>query len=146
MRWPTPWLAGCLIAIASAACAGEKLDPYAQSFTTPDLAFADQPQPFATSPQDMLFKPDGSGPFPGLVIMPACSGRSYSLHMFDWARRALDHGYAVLVVDPLTPRGAEQNCSQPRAVAYPRLLKDAFDAANHLRRQPFVDEIGRAHV
>jgi dienelactone hydrolase len=48
----------------------------------------------------------------------------------------------VLVVDPLTPRGVTapgENCRPPTKVREPRLRKDAFDAAEHLRKQPFVD-------
>jgi dienelactone hydrolase len=64
---------------------------------------------------------------------------TYSMHTFDWAKRALDHGYAVIVVDPLDPRGITDDCVIPRPAPVSRLLKDAFDAANHLRRQSFVD-------
>lgn len=52
--------------------------------------------------------------------------------------RVVQSGYAALVVDPLTQRGVVENCS-PTPVGTARYLKDAFDAANHLRRQPFVD-------
>ena len=48
----------------------------------------------------------------------------------------------MLVVDPLTPRGvvrAAENCRPPTKVREPRMRKDAFDAAEHLRKQPFVD-------
>ena len=71
--------------------------------------------------------------------MPGCYGQTYSMHTFDWAKRAVDQGYAVMVVDPLDPRGIADNCIIPRPVPSTRLLKDAFDAANHLRRQSFVD-------
>lgn len=42
-------------------------------------------------------------------------------------------------MDPLSQRGARSNCSAPRVAPHSRLLKDAFDAAGHLRKQPFVD-------
>ena len=38
----------------------------------------------------------------------------------------------------MTQRGVIENCG-PSPVGSARYLKDAFDAANHLRRQPFVD-------
>jgi dipeptidyl aminopeptidase/acylaminoacyl peptidase len=64
-------------------------------------------------------------------------------HSFDvWAKAALQRGYAVLVVDPLTPRSVVapgENCRPPTKVREVRLRKDAFDAAEHLRKQPFVD-------
>jgi hypothetical protein len=49
------------------------------------------------------------------------------MHAFDWAHRAKGQGYAVLVVDPLTPRGVSINCEDPLPVPEARLLKDAFD-------------------
>ena len=89
-----------------------------------------------------MFKPAGAGSFPALVILPTCGGHR-SRHAFDvWAKAALQRGYAVLVVDPLTPRGVvspDENCRPPTKVREPRMRKDAFDAAEHLRKQPFVD-------
>jgi dienelactone hydrolase len=75
--------------------------------------------------------------------MPACSGHAF-LNTFDWAKRAVAQGYAVLVVDPLTPRNVVSNCVPPIKLSGSRLLKDAKDAAEHLRRQSFVrpDRIG----
>ncbi|HKF74059.1 MAG TPA: prolyl oligopeptidase family serine peptidase [Stellaceae bacterium] len=108
-----------------------------------DLSFPDQPSAFvAAGGTSRMFKPDGAGPFPGLVLLPVCSGH-YFMNTFDWAKRALDHGYAVLVVDPLGPRGVRENCTPPQPVGTHRFMKDGFDAAEHLRKQPFVD---RDHV
>ena len=105
----------------------------------PDLAFPDQPTPFIMAGgTNRMFKPDGVGPFPGLVLLPTCSGHTF-LNTFNWAKRALDHGYAVLVVDPLGPRGVRENCAGVWAVGPRRFMKDGFDAAEHLRKQPFVD-------
>ena len=89
---------------------------------------------------NMMFKPDGAGPFPAVVIMPGCGGHD-TMNAFDWAMRATIHGYAVLVVDPLTQRNVAENCPGP--VSTSQYLKDAFDGANHLRQQPFVD---RTHI
>jgi dienelactone hydrolase len=83
-----------------------------------------------------MLKPDGTGPFPGLVIMPTCSGR---INGKAWAQGAVDRGYAVLVVDPLTARDVWDNCYVAKPVPMSRLLQDSFDAAEHLRQQPFVD-------
>ncbi|MBI3707778.1 MAG: prolyl oligopeptidase family serine peptidase, partial [Proteobacteria bacterium] len=41
---------------------------------------------------------------------------------------------------PLGPRGVKQNnCVLPQAVGTVRFMRDGFDAAEHLRKQPFVD-------
>jgi dienelactone hydrolase len=107
-----------------------------------DLKFPAGPEPFSSAPASKMFKPEGVGPFPGLVILPTCGGLPPWFQVFDWARHALQRGYAVLVVDPLTPRGVVapgENCRFPPRVSISRQRKDAVDAAEHLRRQPFVD-------
>jgi dienelactone hydrolase len=125
---------------APAAAAGESVDPFTRAYVQPDLIFPEKPQRFGRALDDLFFKPDGDGPFPALVIMPTCQPVSSQTH--DWAERALAHRYAVLIVEPLRPRGERSNCGgRPAPVPVPnsRLLKDAFDAANHLRRQLFID-------
>lgn len=108
---------------------------------TSDLSFPSAPTPFKKETETLLFKPEGAGPFPGLVLMPTCGGHNFSFHVFDWAEKALKRGYAVLVVDPLRARGVyKHNCLPPLQVAPARILKDAFDAAAHLRAQPFVNK------
>jgi dienelactone hydrolase len=131
-------VAGLTIAMASlgASKANETIDPFARKLTYPDLKFPDQPRP-AYPDMNMMFRPVGAGPFPALVIMPGCGGHG-TMNAFDWAMRAIRNGYAALVVDPLTQRGVVENCG-PTPVSTARYLKDAFDAASHLRRQPFVD-------
>ena len=106
------------------------------------LSFPAAPQPFGFAKANRMFKPGGAGPFPGLVILPTCGGHheSKKRHAFDlWAKAALQRGYAVLVVDPLTPRGVQDNCRPPPKVTTPRFREDAIDAAEHLRKQTFVD-------
>jgi dienelactone hydrolase len=105
-----------------------------------DLTFPDQPTAFVRAGgANRMFKPDGSGPFPGLVLLPTCNGHIAFLNTFDWAKRALAHGYAVMVVDPLSERGVRQNCTAPWSVGARRFMKDSLDAADKLRKQPFVD-------
>jgi len=129
-----------LIAITPLASA-EEVYSHALPPAGKDLSFPASPQPFGFAKANRMFKPDGPGPFPGLVILPTCGGHAKWRHSFDlWAKAALDRGYAVLVVDPLTPRGiGGENCAPPVKVGSSRFRKDAFDAAEHLRKQPFVD-------
>ena len=108
--------------------------------TQADLTFPDQPTAFVRSGgANRMFKPDGSGPFPGLVLLPTCNGHITFLNTFDWAKRALAHGYAVMVVDPLSERGVRQNCTGLWSVGPRRFMKDGLDAADRLRKQAFVD-------
>ena len=125
-----------LLAIGGAASATEDIDPFARKLNYPDLKFPDQPRP-AFPDMTMMFRPEGAGPFPAVAILPGCGGHD-TMNAFDWAMRALANGYVALVVDPLTQRGVVQNCG-PTPVGSARYLKDAFDAADHLRRQRFVD-------
>ena len=125
-----------------AAPAADDIKVYAGPLMGQDLTFPAAPEPFGYAKASKMFKPVGMGPFPALVILPTCAGH-LARHSFDvWAKAALQRGYAVLVVDPLTPRGVVapgENCRPPTKVREVRLRKDAFDAAEHLRKQPFVD-------
>lgn len=129
------------LAAAPVSAQRETLYPYhAPVGDTPDLTFPAEPSAFEKKKATMLFKPDGAGPFLAIVLMPTCGGHNFSYHVFDWAEKALKRGYAVLVVDPLTPRGVDRhNCVPPLKVSPARLIKDAFAAADHLRKLPFVD-------
>jgi dienelactone hydrolase len=91
-----------------------------------------------TSPRMVLLKPAGEGPFPALVIMHQCSGPNEAV--VSWAQRAVARRYAVLLVDSLGPRGVRSVCYGPQGgVNLFRGARDALQAAEHLRRQPFVD-------
>ena len=141
------WMAGAVfsaaVSVALSAAALDIVDYFELPGRNPpqaDLSFPDQPTPFVMAGgANRLFKPEGAGPFPGLVLLPVCSGHIAFLNSFNWAKRALDRGYAVLVVDPLGPRGVRDNCTGVWAVGPRRFMKDGFDAAEHLRKQPFVD-------
>jgi dienelactone hydrolase len=92
-----------------------------------------------------VYKPDGVGPFPGLVLFHQCAGlgtaRRPNRSMFDWAKQAVSHGYAVLLIDSLAPRRVETVCFGPKGgVNLPRGVKDALQAAEHLRKFDFVDK------
>lgn len=108
---------------------------------TESLSMPEGPVPFAGKPSGpdttRLYKPDGAGPFPAVVIMPTCGG--VKPETFDWAKRALDAGFVAIVVDTLGPRGVKINCFPPLPVLPSRLALDAFDALAHLRKFPFVD-------
>ena len=128
-----------MTAALSAEAKAETFDEFTSPFNAPDLKLPQEAGALGAGRKSMMFKPDGAGPFPALVIMPTCRGHLDSVNTFDWARRAIALGYAALVVDPLAPRGVDSNCERPLSVPASRLLKDAFDAAEHLRKQPFVD-------
>jgi hypothetical protein len=92
-----------------------------------------------TLPRMALLKPGGNGPFPAIVLLHQCAGLNPAV--VTWAREAIARNYAVLLVDSLGPRGVKSVCYGPEAgVNLFRGARDALQAAEHLRRQPFVDK------
>lgn len=99
-----------------------------------------------SKPEMAIFKPDGSGPFPGLVLAHQCGGlrnpRSgwQNESMLEWARKAVDRGYVVLLIDQLLQRGVSTRCKgKSGGLNFARATKDMFQAAEHLRGFDFVD-------
>lgn len=91
-----------------------------------------------------LYKPEGPGPFPALVLHHQCSGLGnvswQNLSMLNWAREAVARGYVAFLIDSLGPRGVTSVCMGPqRGVNFMRGVKDALQAAAHLRKFDFVD-------
>lgn len=119
----------------------------AQQPTASDLKFPEQVAALAGGerPQMALFKPEGAGPFPALVLLHQCGGLGASRRpndsMLGWAREAVARGYVALLVDSLGPRGIESVCFGPKGgVHFPRGVKDALQAAEHLQKFAFVDK------
>lgn len=112
-----------------ASCATETRRP---DFPSAALPFS-PPSDLRTS----LYKPDGRGPFPAMVLLHSCAGLRRSV--FDWAGRLTLDGYVVLVVDSNSPRGAQDNCGIHKVAMVWEVTDDAFAALAHLRSLPFVD-------
>jgi dienelactone hydrolase len=96
-------------------------------------------------PQMALFKPEGAGPFPALVLVHQCGGlgtaRWRNESMLNWAKEAVARGYVVLLIDSLGPRGVDTVCYGPKGgVHFARGVKDALQAAEHLQKFDFVDK------
>jgi dienelactone hydrolase len=94
-----------------------------------------------------LFKPDGPGTFPAVVIMHDCSGlgpRSSGAPV-RWAKELSARGYVAVVPDSFTARGhAGGICTVPLSqrasdVTPQRRAQDAYWALAYLRTLPFVD-------
>jgi dienelactone hydrolase len=119
--------------LTMAGCAGERAVSFRSA--APEGVPAD-------TIRAQLFKPEGNGPFPAVLLVHGCSG--INRHYDNWARRLVDWGYVALIVDSLGPRGIQSVCTQPGAVPPSQRARDAFGAAAYLRDQPFVhgDRIG----
>jgi dienelactone hydrolase len=92
-------------------------------------------------------RPDGSGPFPAVVVMHDCSGlgpRS-SGAPGRWANELVARGYVVVVPDSFTPRGHPDGvCTTPVSqrrtdVTPAQRARDAHEALAYTRALPGVD-------
>jgi dienelactone hydrolase len=107
----------------------------------PDLKFSGEGKKLRvfSSLDNAVFRPDGAGPFPAIVLHHTCGG--IGEHSRYWTDEFLKRGYVVLVIDSLGPRGVKEVCGGPGAarVTGARGVKDAFDAMAHLQKIGFVD-------
>jgi dienelactone hydrolase len=93
-----------------------------------------------------LIVPDGSGPFPAVVVVHDCSGlgRPSSGAPARWADELVPQGYAVIIPDSFTPRGFDHGVctigreAQERANGFVRAA-DAYGALAYLRTLPNID-------
>jgi dienelactone hydrolase len=101
-----------------------------------------------TSIPATLWKPEGDGPFPAVVIMHDCSGlgRFSSGSPARWSRELVALGYVTLLPDSFTPRGLAQGvCTftdqkTQAAVNAEVRVSDAIGALDALRKLTYVDK------
>jgi dienelactone hydrolase len=139
-------LAAALLVATGAGA--QQAGPLAATRAAADLSFptaATKPS-FFSVPGMALYKPDGDGPFPALVLQHQCGGLRgrgnwQNASMLEWARTALAKGYVVLLVDSLGPRNVETVCMGPAGgVNFARGTRDVLQAAQHVATLPFVDK------
>jgi dienelactone hydrolase len=84
-----------------------------------------------------LRRPDGEGPFPAIILLPACGRLAGSVEQV-WGQALLSWGYVTLTLDVFTPRGivGKKTCVSP---APPELAEDAYRGLNVLAARKFVD-------
>lgn len=103
----------------------------------PPLKFASEGQTlgFFSSLSNNVFLPEGKGPYPAVVLVHHCGGvLQYSR---ERAKDFLAAGFAVLILDSLSPRG--QKTCRSGIVSSERVLKDAYDALAHLHTMQNID-------
>lgn len=84
-----------------------------------------------------LFKPDGPGPHPAVVLLHTCGGlKQHVTH--DWPQFLGGLGYVVLAVDTLGSRGYHKGCI-PMSNRFLIQARDAYGALDYLSAQNFVD-------
>ena len=84
-----------------------------------------------------IILPDGSPPFPAVVVLHGCNGVSPNTRV--WARRLASWGYAALILDSFSPRGIDNVCSRGMQFSGAERAKDAFAAAAYLRTRKDID-------
>lgn len=103
------------------------------------ISFPQNPIPFSRSAPltTSLFRPEGKGPFPAVVLLHSCGG--LGRNVFNWAEKLLAESYVVLVVDSNSPRGVKDDCTPPVVVSPADGASDAFAGLAHLRSISFVN-------
>ncbi len=122
-------------------------------FGTALQAFGVEPSPISlqslgsdTQIPANLFKPEGDGPFPAVVIAHDCSGLGphSSGAPIRWAMELVAQGYVVVIPDSFTPRGFPDGVcfvsgnESSAASGYVRAA-DVYAALKFLRTLPYVD-------
>lgn len=87
----------------------------------------------------MLYKPQGTGPFPAMVIMHGCSGVLPAQH--EWASWLRERAVVALVIDGFDPRGYSEICTElySTKITPSKRMSDAYGGAKLLASLPFVD-------
>lgn len=91
-----------------------------------------------------LFRPDGPGHFPAVVLMHGCGGWQPAVHyaLNTHARYLQRRGFVVLNLDSFGPRHTSGGklCADDRALykALSYRTQDAFDALHYLRKLDYV--------
>ena len=86
-----------------------------------------------------VFRPDGPGPYPAVLLVPGCDGFSPPLAPRLYERRAAElrgRGYLVVFVDYLGSRGLK-SCAP--SITHADAARDLVAEAAWLTTQPFVD-------
>lgn len=84
-----------------------------------------------------LYKPDGQGSFPAIIILHDCAGIDW--HHKNWAKQLTKWGYVALIVDSLNARTVRNNCDYVWQVSPKDRVSDIFGAAYFLQQQPYVN-------
>lgn len=85
---------------------------------------------------DVIVKPDGTGPFPVVILLHGCAGPTSRDRL--WAERLRHWGYLTLRVNSFAPRGLKRVCGGGILEREER-VPDVLTALAYLRTRPDVD-------
>ena len=142
MQFGAGFFAGLILLSAAFARAGERVH-----FPSLD---ADLTGGTATQLDGYLYRPDGDGRRPAMLLLHGCGGLldrrgNVQARETDWAGRLVGHGYVVLAIDSFTPRGQGSECAgSTRVAAGSERTRDAYGALLYLQSLPFIrpDRVG----
>lgn len=128
-----------LLLFISAACLAA-CQTIGVSFPNVALSGADSPREIS----GLLAKPEGSGPFPAVVLLHTCGGVKPHVSN-DWPAYLKGLGYVTLTVDTFGSRGLgpcgnplHPSGPGPKTAAYHEITRDAYGAFDYLERQLYV--------
>jgi hypothetical protein len=115
-----------------------------QAATVPSTIDAGMVGPPFSNARAELFLPEGSGPFPAMVLLHGCGG--VVPHDRVWAQQLVAWGYVAMLVDSFRPRGVDNVCNHGMIVPPRVQAQGAFAAAAYLRGLRTVRaDRGRCH-
>lgn len=109
----------------------------ASAMTREDVSFPPAAPTNITKTFGKLYKPDGPGPFPAVVILHGCGGHLENSD--DWAKLLVEHGYAALTTDHFSPRGVKSICEDFVLVPQRDRRADTFGALQYLAARSDID-------
>lgn len=83
-----------------------------------------------------VFKPDGPGPFPAVIVLHGSDGVSDNHRR--WATRLVSWGYVAIIPDSFNPRGRRSIMTDSTAISGDVRVADVIGAAKWLNDQPYV--------
>jgi dienelactone hydrolase len=90
-----------------------------------------------------IYRPDGEGPFPFVVLLHGCGGLRREAMWTGWVEPWADllrgQGIGTAAVDSFGPRGVDQVCTGNVAAWAVRRADDAYSVRAWLAEQPYVD-------
>ena len=90
-----------------------------------------------------IYRPEGAGPFPFVVLLHGCGGlyheAMWKTWVTPWAELFRAHRIGTAVVDSFTPRGVDQVCTRNVAAWAVRRADDVYSVRGWLAEQPYVD-------
>jgi dienelactone hydrolase len=90
-----------------------------------------------------IYRPDGEGSVPFVVLLHGCGGLKHDamwrLWVQPWADLFREHGIGTAVADSFGPRGVNQVCTGAPGAWAARRADDAYSARAWLVEQPYVD-------